>query len=323
MAHALLSCLVITFLLAIITNGQLDYNFYESSCPNLPMIVRYNVWTAFRNDTRIAASLLRLQFHDCFVNGCDGSVLLDDTAHLKGEKTAVPNRNSVRGFDIIDNIKADVERACPLTVSCTDILTLAAREAVIAAGGPYWHVSLGRRDGLTASMKAANVNLPSPFEPLDKIIAKFTSNGLDIKDVVVLSGAHTIGYAQCFTFKRRLFNFKSSGKPDPTLHPSLLTDLQGSCPNVDGSNSKLNPLDTSTTYMFDNAYYKNLVNNYGLLESDQALMANQETAAMVNDYSMYPYLFLRDFAASMVKLGNIGVITGQGGQIRKKCGSVN
>ena len=75
--------------------------------------------------------------------------------------------------------------------------------------------------------------------------------------------------------------------------------------------------------MFDNAYYKNLVNNYGLLESDQALMANQETAAMVNDYSMYPYLFSRDFAASMVKLGNIGVITGQEGQIRKKCGSVN
>lgn len=140
---------------------------------------------------------------------------------------------------------------------------------------------------------------------------------------VSVTGAHTIGFAQCFTFKRRLFDFKSSGKPDPTLHPSLLADMQVSCPNVDGSNTKLNPLDTSTYNMFDNAYYKNLVNNYGLLESDQALMGNPKTAAMVNDYSNDPYLFSRDFAASMVKLGNIGVITGQAGQIRKKCGSIN
>lgn len=66
------------------------------------------------------------------LQGCDGSVLLDDTAHFKGEKNAGPNRNSVKGFDIIDNIKADVERICPSTVSCADILILAAREAVMA-----------------------------------------------------------------------------------------------------------------------------------------------------------------------------------------------
>lgn len=75
--------------------------------------------------------------------------------------------------------------------------------------------------------------------------------------------------------------------------------------------------------MFDNAYYKNLVNKTGLLESDQALMGNPKMASMVYDYGMYPSLFARDFAASMVRLGNIGVLTGQAGQIRKKCGSVN
>lgn len=63
--------------------------------------------------------------------GCDASVLLDDTRDFKGEKNALPNRNSIRGFEVIDNIKADLERACPLTVSCVDILALAAREAVI------------------------------------------------------------------------------------------------------------------------------------------------------------------------------------------------
>ena len=58
-------------------------------------------------------------------------MLLDDTEDFRGEKNAFPNRNSVRGFEVIDNIKADVERFCPSTVSCVDILTLAAREAVV------------------------------------------------------------------------------------------------------------------------------------------------------------------------------------------------
>ncbi|KAI6701286.1 hypothetical protein NL676_015610 [Syzygium grande] len=302
--------------------GQLSPYYYDRSCPRLEMIVRYNVWVAFKKDTRIAASLLRLHFHDCIVDGCEGSVLLDDTVDMKGEKNALPNRNSLRGFDVIDNIKTDLEKFCPCTVSCTDILTLAAREAVYMSGGPYWAVPLGRKDGITASDKSANEQIPSPIEPLDNIIAKFTSKGLEVKDVAVLSGGHTIGFAQCFTFKRRLFDFKGSGKPDPTLDTSLLSSLQSKCPNSDASNTNLAPLD-STVDTFDNYYYANLVNNSGLLESDQALIGDARTASLVNYYTTNPTLFFNDFAASMVKLGNVGILTGQSGQIRNKCGSVN
>ncbi|KAG5548085.1 hypothetical protein RHGRI_013696 [Rhododendron griersonianum] len=304
------------------SSGQLNYNFYDWLCPKLPMIVRYGVLAALKDDTRMAASLLRMHFHDCFVNGCDGSLLLDDTKDFKGEKNAFPNQNSIRGYEVIDKIKGDVEKACPSTVSCVDILTLAAKEAVVQSGGNPWPVLLGRRDGLTASEKAANEQIPSPFEPLENITAKFAANGLDFKDVVVLSGAHTLGFAQCFTFKRRLFDFKGSGNPDPTLDSSLLSSLRTTCPNVDSSNTKLAPLD-STSSMFDNAFYKNLMSNAGLLESDQALMGDQRSAAMVNSYSNYPYLFNKDFGESMTKLGNIGVLTGQVGEIRKKCGFVN
>ncbi|XP_023898669.2 peroxidase 10-like [Quercus suber] len=305
-----------------LVSSQLNYNFYDYSCPRLSMMVSYGVWSALKNDTRIAASLLRLHFHDCFVNGCDGSVLLDDSKD-GSEKNAFPNRKSLRGFEVIDNIKADVERFCPSTVSCTDILTLAAREAIHQVGGPYWRVPLGRRDGTTASEMDANTQLPSPVEPLQNITAKFISKGLDLKDVVVLSGGHTIGFAQCFTFKGRLFDFRGSGKPDPSLDPSSLPNLQSKCPNKDASNSNLAPLDSSAD-RFDNAYYTNLKSNTGLLESDQALMGDPQTAAMVNFYStMNQYYFYNDFSASMVKLGNVGVLTGQNGQIRKKCGSVN
>ncbi|KAH8498423.1 hypothetical protein H0E87_017355 [Populus deltoides] len=308
-------------------SGQIDYNYnynyYDRSCPRLGMIVKYGVWAAFKNDTRIAASLLRLHFHDCFVNGCDASILLDDTIDFRGEKNSFPNRNSVRGYEVIESIKADVEKACPSTVSCADILTLAARESVVLSGGPYYPLSFGRRDGLTASEKAANEQLPSPIEPLENITAKFTSKGLDMKDVAVLSGAHTIGFAQCFTFKRRLFDFKGTGRPDPTLESLALTNLQGMCPNKDASNSNLAPLDYASTYRFDNAYYVNLVNSTGLLESDQALMGDPRTAALVTAYSSNSYLFSADFASSMTKLSNVGILTGSNGQIRKKCGSVN
>ncbi|GAV61377.1 peroxidase domain-containing protein [Cephalotus follicularis] len=136
-------------------------------------------------------------------------------------------------------------------------------------------------------------------------------------------GAHTIGFAQCFIFKRRLFDFKGSGKPDPTLDPSALKNLQTMCPNKDASNTKLAPLDALSVYRFDNAYYTNLANNTGLLESDQALKGDPNTAALVNSYSMNTFLFFNDFAASMVKLGNVGILTGKQGQIRLKCGSVN
>ncbi|OVA10487.1 Plant peroxidase [Macleaya cordata] len=271
----------------------------------------------------MAASILRLHFHDCFVNGCEGSVLLDDTDTIKGEKNAGANRNSVRGFEVIDKIKANVEQACPSTVSCTDILTLAARDAVYLTGGPFWYVPLGRKDGTTASVDAANKQIPSPVESLENITAKFTSKGLDMKDVVVLSGAHTIGFAQCFTFKNRLFNFQGSGKADPILDSSVLKDLKSQCPNQDGSDSNLAPLDSVTTNKFDNVYFKNLVNNSGLLQSDQALMDDSKSAAMVNNYSKYPYLFSRDFGASMVKMSKIGVLTGQDGEIRKNCRFVN
>lgn len=68
------------------------------------------------------------------------------------------------------------------------------RDLCLQSGGPYWPVALGRRDGLTASIDAANNDLPSPFEPLENITAKFAAKGLDLQDAVVLSGLVFIPY---------------------------------------------------------------------------------------------------------------------------------
>ncbi|KAK4789968.1 hypothetical protein SAY86_017272 [Trapa natans] len=151
----------------------------------------------------------------------------------------IHNINSLRGFDVIDNIKADAEKLCPSTVSCADIIALAARDAIALQ--------------VSSQLTCRYLHL------LNKIIAKFTSKGLDIKDVVALTGGHTIGYAQCFTFKRRLYNFNGAGNPDPALDSDFLSILRSTCPNVDSSNTNIVPLDSDTTYRFDNAYYSNLV----------------------------------------------------------------
>ena len=64
------------------------------------------------------------------MKGCDASILLDDTASFVGEKNAAPNKNTSRGFEVIDTIKTNVEATCNGTVSCADILALAARDGV-------------------------------------------------------------------------------------------------------------------------------------------------------------------------------------------------
>ena len=66
------------------------------------------------------------------MQGCDASVLLDG-----GEKNAGPNANSIRGFEVIDTIKTQLENACARTVSCADILAVAARDSVVAVSSPF------------------------------------------------------------------------------------------------------------------------------------------------------------------------------------------
>ena len=58
-------------------------------------------------------------------------MLLDNSSSIVSEKGSNPNRNSLRGFEVVDQIKAALEAACPGTVSCADILALAARDSTV------------------------------------------------------------------------------------------------------------------------------------------------------------------------------------------------
>ncbi|XP_068667607.1 peroxidase P7-like [Aristolochia californica] len=308
--------LVIVFLcLFEVSLAQLSTSFYSTSCPQVASIVKKVVDDAIEKETRMGASLLRLHFHDCFVNGCDGSILLDDTPNFTGEKSAIPNLNSLRGYDVVDNIKAAVEKACPGVVSCADILALAAHESVVELGGPSWGVLLGRRDSKTASQNAANSNIPPPTSSLSNLISNFSSKGLSAKDLVALSGSHSIGLARCTVFRNRIYN-------DTNIDSTFAGNLQKKCPAL-GRNHTLSRLDAASPNRFDNCYYRNLLNQKGLLHSDQELVSGTATATFVKKYVSDPSDFFQDFATAMVKMGNIGPLTGKSGEVRKNCRKAN
>ncbi|KAH6556766.1 hypothetical protein KP509_1Z157100 [Ceratopteris richardii] len=301
----------------------LSCSFYESSCPTVAAVVENVVRQAVQAEARMAASLLRLHFHDCFVHGCDGSVLLDATSTVTGEKTASANNNSLRGFDVVDNIKTAVEAVCPGTVSCADILALAANAAVTLAGGPSWTVLLGRRDATSpATVSEVNSAIPSPNSNMTFIISQFAAVGLNVQDTVVLSGAHTIGQARCISFSSRLYNFSGTGSPDPSINPVYLRTLQSACPQG-GDINALRQLDITTPTAFDNAYYTNLQDNEGLLLSDQELTSDSNTAPLAAAYAGNQRAFFHAFGRSMVKVGNISPLTGTQGEIRLNCRVVN
>ncbi|XP_074560473.1 peroxidase P7-like [Curcuma longa] len=267
--------------------------------------------TSVQRDPRMGASILRLFFHDCFVNGCDGSVLLDDTPWLIGEKNAGGNRNSLRGFEVIDAIKARVEATWNATVSCADILALAARDGVALLGGPSWQVDLGRRDGLTASRAAAEANLPPSSSSLAGLIGLFGTKGLSPRDLTALSGAHTMGRARCVNFRGHIY-------ADRNIDPSFAAFRRQTCPAF-GGDDNLVPLDTRSQDLFDNGNYQNLVVGRGLMHSDQELFNGGSQDSLVGLYSVSTFDFSRDFVAAMVKMGNIGVRTGRRGEIRLNC----
>ncbi|KAL3353298.1 hypothetical protein AABB24_018165, partial [Solanum stoloniferum] len=73
-------------------------------------------------------------------------------------------------------------------------------------GGPSWTVKLGRRDSTTASHTLAETDLPGPFDPLSRLISGFANKGLSTRDMVALSGSHSIGQAQCFLFRDRIYS---------------------------------------------------------------------------------------------------------------------
>lgn len=249
------------------------------------------------------------------MQGCDGSVLLDSTPFWDSEKDAVPNA-SLRGFEVVEQIKSLLEHDCPATVSCADILALASRDAVAMLGGPAWNVPLGRKDSRAAHKDAAEAGLPSPQDNLTALVSAFRERGLDARDMTALSGAHTVGMASCENYRERVHG-------DGDIDPSFAETRRRNCP-PSGNDGGMAPFDEQTPMRFDNAYYKDLIARRGLLSSDQALYGSGgKQDGLVEMYSRDGETFARDFAKAMVRMGNIRPPKGTPVEVRLSCNVVN
>ncbi|KAJ7543387.1 hypothetical protein O6H91_09G035800 [Diphasiastrum complanatum] len=305
-------------------SNLLSVDFYNTTCPNVESIVLATMLQKFNETPTVAAGVLRIMQHDCFVEGCDASILLVSTPNNTAEKDAEINLSlSGNGFDAVIRAKSAVEAQCPGVVSCADIIVISARDLVSLVGGPFFPVLKGRRDGTVSQASRIAGNIPTPDMSLDEIIQIFSYKGLGIRDLVTLLGAHTIGFAHCTSFINRLYNFSSTSQVDPSLDPQFAHALQQTCPPVNFDPTAVTFNDPTTPFTFDNVYYKNAQRGLSVMSSDQVLFLNPRTRGIVNHFASNEETFFSAFVTAIQHMGSMGVKTGMQGEIRKDCAFVN
>ncbi|XP_052166421.1 peroxidase 19-like [Oryza glaberrima] len=304
---------------------ELSLDFYAKTCPAVDQIVGNVTAPRFRDNPGAGPAVLRLFYHDCFVEGCDASILIAPTANNGGgaprvERDMEENRNLPQeAFDTVEMAKAAVEKACPGVVTCADVLALAARDFVHLAGGPYYAVKKGRKDSRVSLAGKVRGSLPRANSTVDELLRVFAAKGLGAGDLVALSGAHTVGFAHCAHFLGRLYDFGGTRQPDPVMDARLVKALRMSCPYTGGSARVVVPFDVSTPFQFDHAYYANLQARLGLLGSDQALFLDARTRPLVEGLAADRERFFQAFAASMDRMGSVRVKKGRKGEVRRVC----
>ncbi|CAL5095643.1 unnamed protein product [Urochloa decumbens] len=349
--------------LASSPEAALQVGFYRETCPIAEDVVLEEMKLIVMEDATVAPSLLRMHYHDCFVQvwnnqpaharylfsrkadaclailmlcsplcfvrskGCDGSIMLRSRKgkKKKTERDALPNR-SMRGFDAIERIKARLEALCPLTVSCADIIAMAARDAVYLSHGPWYDVETGRRDGNVTVAEYVENDLPPPDSNIVDVKTFFSVKSLNSKDIAVLFGCHSIGTSHCGPIQKRLYNFTGNMDQDPSLKPSYAAELRKLCPpprpGDDGEGKTKVPLDPGSNYTFDLSYYRHVLATGGLFQSDGSLLHDPVTRGYVEKVAnaSSPDEYYADFAAAMVKMGRTDVLLGDLGEIRPTCG---
>ncbi|KAF0931474.1 hypothetical protein E2562_032461 [Oryza meyeriana var. granulata] len=186
--------------------------------------------------------------------------------------------------------------------------------------GPFIPLPTGRRDGNRSVAADVGPNSPPPGATIADLLTLFAKFNLTAKDLVVLSGAHTIGKAHCSAFSTHLYNSSTGSLP---LDANYTAALRGQC--KPGDLSTLVDLDPATPTTFDTDYYKQVSAQRGLLATDAALLLHDVTKAYVlrQANATSSDEFFADFIVSFVNMSKIGVLTHSNGEIRHRCSAVN
>jgi len=275
--------------------------------------VKRVVAEAIYSNKGVGAALIRLVFHDCWVDGCDGSVLVDTKPYgSKAEKEAV-NNIGLAVFDVIDKIKSQL--AYPQN------LVLAAREAtfIVSRGNIDYHINTGRTDGVVSSASAADAVLPPSTLDFEQLKANFAAKGFDTKELVALSGAHVVGVAHKSSFADRL-NDTTATPISPDYKDALVEDVKTHPIQPNNIRDKDETFRTNAGYddtgvdtsdgaqgRMDNSYYHANLQNRVLFRSDWELrndMSGQAGNAM-ETFKRDARVWYIEFGKAMAKLSEL------------------
>ncbi|KAK4272891.1 hypothetical protein QN277_021384 [Acacia crassicarpa] len=317
------SCSCFSFLLLLLFfhfsfgRSQLEVNYYSKSCPRAEEIIKEQVTQLYHKHGNTAVSWLRNLFHDC-MKSCDASLLLTSANGVVSEQTS-SRSFGMRNFKYVNTIKDALERQCPSTVSCADIVALSARDAILLLGGPRIEMKTGRRDSKQSYLPVEDF-IPNHNDSISLVLSTFESIGLDVEATVALLGGHSVGRVHCVNMVDRLYP-----TVDPTLDPKHAQYLKRRCPtpNPDPKAVLYARNDLDTPMIIDNQYYKHILAHKGLLHVDAELATDPRTSPFVQNMASDNDYFLQQFSRAILTLSEADPLTGDLGEIRKDCRFVN
>jgi len=177
----------------------------------------------------------------------------------------------------------------------------------------------GRLDGTISNASEPLKFLVPPASNLSALVSSFAVKGMSAEDLVVLSGAHTVGRSHCSSFVPDRLAAPSD------INPGLAWFLRSRCPAnaTSGGDDPTVMQDAVTPNDMDNQYYRNVLSHTVLFTSDAALLTSPETAKLVVDNARIPGWWEDRFKKAMVKMASIQVKTGYQGQVRRNCRAIN
>ncbi|KAM3747629.1 hypothetical protein ACB098_05G048900 [Castanea mollissima] len=246
------------------------------------MTIKELTKTSMLTDPTTVASLLRMAFHDCQVDGCDASILLKDSPSSLTIEGWSEKNFGLRKFDLIHNIKSSLEE-------------LAAREAIYLSGAPFIEVLTRRRDSFSTSKERADHFLPTANISVNEFVKFFQRHiNISLEEAVALIGAHTLGIGHCRNFQERL-------RPvvDLTLSPIFSLALQTiySDPYLSDVAFALNG---DSVFIFDSQYFIDIQNGRGLLKIDFEIARDPRTMPHVIRFGNDMQRFFNKFSSGFL-----------------------
>eukprot|EP00245_Coleochaete_scutata_P007179 TRINITY_DN22291_c0_g1_i1.p1 TRINITY_DN22291_c0_g1~~TRINITY_DN22291_c0_g1_i1.p1 ORF type:complete len:355 (-),score=60.74 TRINITY_DN22291_c0_g1_i1:535-1599(-) len=209
-----------------------------------------------------AGALLRLAFHDAFTRdesggGANGSIRFETRRKPNTSLPAIM-------WQKLNQASAVINKTRSVPLSNADLYMLAGAQAVEKTGGPKIVVPLGRTDSLTVDPDNL---LPERRSGVDELRKGFRVVNFTDKDLVALSGGHTLGLSRGVFPGRALDN---------------------------------------TPAKFDNTYFKQVKEKAAVFASDNNLMKDKGTLDYVTQFADDQQAFFDAFTEAYIKMSLIG-----------------